>query len=138
MFRTEPLSNDPRYDPKRTIRAPRGPERTSKSWLSEAAYRMMQNNLDPEVAENPKHLVVYGGIGRAACDWLCFDAILAALRSLDDDDTLLIQSGKPVGIFRTHRCRYKGEAGMKRWVGLGVISDNLINIGHTINEKSST
>ena len=86
----------------RVIRAPRGTERTAKSWLTEAALRMMQNNLDPEVAENPKELVVYGGIGRAARNWECFDAILAALRELGDDESLLIQSGKPVGVFKTH------------------------------------
>ena len=86
----------------RVIRAPRGTERTAKSWLTEAALRMIQNNLDPEVAENPKELVVYGGIGRAARNWECFDAILAALRELGDDESLLIQSGKPVGVFKTH------------------------------------
>jgi urocanate hydratase len=86
----------------RVIRAPRGTTRTAKSWLTEAALRMLQNNLDPEVAENPKELVVYGGIGRAARSWECFDAILAALRALEDDESLLIQSGKPVGVFRTH------------------------------------
>jgi len=86
----------------RVIRAPRGSERTAKSWLTEAALRMIQNNLDPEVAENPKELVVYGGIGRAARNWECFDAILAALRDLEGDESLLIQSGKPVGVFRTH------------------------------------
>ena len=86
----------------RVIRAPRGTERTAKSWLTEAALRMIQNNLDPEVAENPKELVVYGGIGRAARNWECFDAILDALRELEDDESLLIQSGKPVGVFKTH------------------------------------
>ncbi len=86
----------------RVIRAPRGVERTAKSWLTEAPLRMIQNNLDPDVAENPKELVVYGGIGRAARNWGCFDAILAALRELNDDESLLIQSGKPVGVFRTH------------------------------------
>ena len=91
-----------RRDESRVIRAPRGPEKTCKSWLTEAAYRMIQNNLDPEVAENPKSLVIYGGIGRAARNWPCFDAILEALRNLEDDETLLIQSGKPVGVFRTH------------------------------------
>ncbi len=91
-----------RHDPSRVIRAPRGAEKTCKSWLSEAAYRMLQNNLDPEVAERPEDLVVYGGIGRAARDWDCYDAILASLRNLEDDETLLIQSGKPVGVFRTH------------------------------------
>jgi urocanate hydratase len=92
---------DPRRDEARVIRAPRGTERTCKSWLTEAAYRMIQNNLDPEVAENPKSLVVYGGIGRAARDWACFDQILASLRELNDDETLLIQSGKPVGIWKS-------------------------------------
>ncbi len=91
-----------RKDPSRTIRAPRGSDRTCKSWLSEAAYRMIQNNLDPDVAENPAELVVYGGIGRAARDWDCYDAILKSLRELEDDETLLIQSGKPVGVFPTH------------------------------------
>ncbi len=91
-----------RHDPSRVIRAPRGSERTCKSWLTEAAYRMIQNNLDPDVAERPEDLVVYGGIGRAARDWACFDAILEALRGLEADQTLLIQSGRPVGVFRTH------------------------------------
>jgi urocanate hydratase len=94
--------NDPRRDESRVIRAPRGAKKTCKSWLTEAAYRMIQNNLDPDVAENPKSLVIYGGIGRAARDWACFDAILETLRRLEDDETLLIQSGKPVGVFRTH------------------------------------
>ena len=91
-----------RSDLSRVIRAPRGAEKTCKSWVIEAAYRMIQNNLDPEVAENPAELVVYGGIGRAARNWECYDAILRALRELNDDETLLIQSGKPVGVFRTH------------------------------------
>ncbi|MFA7443679.1 MAG: urocanate hydratase, partial [Lysobacteraceae bacterium] len=91
-----------RRDPSRVIRAPRGTDLACKSWLSEAAYRMIQNNLDPEVAENPAELVVYGGIGRAARDWASYDAILDALRRLEDDQTLLVQSGKPVGIFPTH------------------------------------
>jgi len=95
-------TGDPRFDPTRVIRAPRGSQLTCKSWLTEAAFRMLQNNLDAEVAENPQGLVVYGGIGRAARDWACFDQILASLRELDDDQTLLIQSGKPVGIFQTH------------------------------------
>ncbi len=94
--------SDPRFDPTREIRAPRGSELSCKSWLTEAAYRMLQNNLDPEVAENPQRLVVYGGIGRAARNWECYDQILASLRELEDDQTLLIQSGKPVGVFRTH------------------------------------
>ena len=87
----------------RTVRAPRGTQLTCKSWLSEAPYRMIQNNLDPEVAERPEDLVVYGGRGQAARNWECFDAILASLRDLEDDETLLIQSGKPVAVFRTHR-----------------------------------
>jgi urocanate hydratase len=97
-----PKHIDPRLDPTRTIRAPRGAEKSCKSWLTEAAYRMIQNNLDPEVAEHPHALVVYGGIGRAARNWDCFDQILATLKDLNDDETLLIQSGKPVGVFRTH------------------------------------
>ena len=96
------MSAASRNDPTRVIRAPRGSDKTCKSWLSEAAYRMIQNNLDPEVAENPAELVVYGGIGRAARDWPSFDAILKSLRELEDDETLLIQSGKPVGVFPTH------------------------------------
>ncbi len=94
--------SDSRYDPTRVIRAPRGPKLSCKSWITEAAYRMIQNNLDPDVAENPQHLVVYGGIGRAARDWACYDKILEMLRDLNEDETLLVQSGKPVGVFRTH------------------------------------
>ena len=86
----------------RGVRAPRGPQRTCANWLIEAAYRMIQNNLDPEVAENPDELVVYGGIGKAARNWDCFEAILETLRRLTPDESLLIQSGKPVGVFRTH------------------------------------
>lgn len=86
----------------RTIRAPRGTQLSCKSWLSEAAYRMIQNNLDPEVAERPQDLVVYGGRGQAARNWEAFDAILAALRNLEDDETLLVQSGKPVAVFKSH------------------------------------
>jgi urocanate hydratase len=86
----------------RIVRAPRGSALTCKSWLTEAAYRMIQNNLDPEVAENPAELVVYGGIGRAARNWECFDAILETLKRLGDDESLLIQSGKPVAVFKTH------------------------------------
>ncbi len=91
-----------RIDTARVVRAPRGTQLSCKSWLSEAAFRMIQNNLDPDVAEKPSELVVYGGIGRAARNWECFDAILKSLRELNDDETLLIQSGKPVGIFPTH------------------------------------
>jgi urocanate hydratase len=86
----------------RVIRAPRGPERTAKSWQTEAALRMLMNNLDPEVAERPDDLVVYGGIGKAARDWRSFEKIVEVLRALDDDQTLLVQSGKPVGVFTTH------------------------------------
>src|SRR5580698_2354897 len=91
-----------RIDNARSIRAPRGTELNAKSWLTEAPLRMLMNNLDAEVAEKPEELVVYGGIGRAARDWESFDRIVAALKRLDDDQSLLIQSGKPVGIFRTH------------------------------------
>ncbi|HEX6832597.1 MAG TPA: urocanate hydratase, partial [Rudaea sp.] len=91
-----------RIDTTRTVRAPRGSQLHCRSWLAEAAFRMIQNNLDPDVAEKPSELVVYGGIGRAARNWECFDAILRSLRDLGDDETLLIQSGKPVGVFKTH------------------------------------
>jgi urocanate hydratase len=84
------------------VRAPRGTKLTCRSWLTEAPFRMIQNNLDPDVAENPEELVVYGGIGRAARNWECFDAILAALKRLGDDESLLVQSGKPVAVFKTH------------------------------------
>jgi urocanate hydratase len=86
----------------RPVRAPRGTTLSCANWQIEAAYRMIQNNLDPEVAENPDALVVYGGIGKAARNWACFDAILDSLRRLREDETLLVQSGKPVGVFRTH------------------------------------
>ena len=86
----------------RPVRSPRGSELHCANWQIEAAYRMLQNNLDPEVAENPDALVVYGGIGKAARDWDCFEAILATLRRLKPDESLLVQSGKPVGVFRTH------------------------------------
>jgi urocanate hydratase len=87
---------------KRAIRAPRGSERSCKGWHQEAALRMLMNNLDPEVAEAPERLIVYGGTGRAARNWECFDAIVRSLRALENDETLLVQSGKPVGKFRTH------------------------------------
>ncbi len=92
-----------RIDNSRIVRAPRGTELSAKDWLTEAPLRMLMNNLDPDVAERPGDLVVYGGIGRAARDWQSFDAIVAALRSLELDQTLLVQSGKPVGVFRTHK-----------------------------------
>ncbi|MEN0652060.1 MULTISPECIES: urocanate hydratase [Hyphobacterium] len=91
-----------RLDNARVIRAKRGPELDAKSWLTEAPLRMLMNNLDPEVAEKPEELVVYGGIGRAARDWESFDRIVSTLKRLNDDETLLVQSGKPVGVFRTH------------------------------------
>ncbi|MFI4980108.1 MAG: urocanate hydratase, partial [Nevskiales bacterium] len=84
------------------IRAHRGSTLHAKSWLTEAPLRMLMNNLDPEVAEKPEDLIVYGGIGRAARNWECYDRIVDALHKLEDDETLLIQSGKPVGVFRTH------------------------------------
>src|SRR5665213_2631846 len=91
-----------RLDNSRHIRSPRGSQITAKSWLTEAPMRMLMNNLDAEVAERPEELVVYGGIGRAARDWESFDRIVAALKRLENDQSLLVQSGKPVGIFRTH------------------------------------
>src|ERR1700739_3816744 len=87
---------------KRSIRAPRGTHRSCKGWHQEAALRMLHNNLDPEVAEKPEQLIVYGGTGRAARDWPSFHAIVRALKALENDETLLVQSGKPVGVFRTH------------------------------------
>ena len=86
----------------RTVRAPHGPELSCKGWTQEAALRMLMNNLDPDVAEEPDRLIVYGGTGRAARSWAAFDAIVRTLRDLEDDETLLVQSGKPVGVFRTH------------------------------------
>ena len=86
----------------RTVRAPRGPSRTCKGWIQEAALRMLMNNLDPEVAERPDELVVYGGTGKAVRDWASFDAVCRTLVNLEDDETLLVQSGKPVGVFTTH------------------------------------
>ncbi|WP_405220820.1 urocanate hydratase [Lentisalinibacter sediminis] len=91
-----------RYDPERVISAPHGTELSAKSWLTEAPLRMLMNNLDADVAEHPEGLVVYGGIGRAARDWESYDRIVEVLRRLEDDQTLLVQSGKPVGVFRTH------------------------------------
>jgi urocanate hydratase len=93
---------DNRFANTREVRAPRGDKLNAKSWQTEAPLRMLMNNLDPEVAEKPEELVVYGGIGRAARDWDCFDRIVKALKTLDEDETLLVQSGKPVGIFKTH------------------------------------
>src|SRR5215510_11963193 len=93
---------NPRLDKSRVIRAPRGLSLSCKSWLTEAPLRMLMNNLDPDVAEHPEELVVYGGIGRAARDWVAYDKIVETLRRLEDDETLLVQSGKPVGVFKTH------------------------------------
>lgn len=92
----------PSAEATRLVRAPRGAELTCKNWQIEAAYRMIQNNLDPEVAERPQDLVVYGGLGKAARNWACYDAILSSLKSMNPDETLLVQSGKPVGIVTTH------------------------------------
>src|SRR5450432_2234266 len=86
----------------RNIRAPRGNALNARTWMTEAPLRMLMNNLDPEVAENPAELVVYGGIGRAARDWNCYDRIVETLKTLTEEETLLIQSGKPVGVFATH------------------------------------
>lgn len=97
------MSNFTRTDTSRVIKAPTGTQITCKSWLTEAAYRMIQNNLHSDVAENPQSLVVYGGIGRAARNWECYDQILASLKELEINQTLLIQSGKPVGVFNTHK-----------------------------------
>ena len=91
-----------RHDPSRNIKSPRGSELNCKSWLTEAPYRMLQNNLDAEVAERPEDLVVYGGIGRAARNWESYDAILRILETMEDDESLCVQSGKPVGVFKTH------------------------------------
>ena len=88
--------------PKRVVHPPRGTQLTCKNWLIEAPYRMIQHNLDPDVAGDPDHLIVYGGRGRAARNWACFDAILDSLRRLEPDETLLVQSGKPVGVFQTY------------------------------------
>jgi hypothetical protein len=108
-----------RRDDSRVIRAPRGNTLTCKSWLSEAAYRMMQNNLDPEVAENPVELVVYGGIGRAARNWESFDAILKTLRELNDDETLLIQRASRSACFRHHGCAARAARELEPGAGLG-------------------
>jgi len=95
--------NDSRVDRSRRIKAPTGSSLSAKSWLTEAPLRMLMNNLDAEVAEHPEQLIIYGGIGRAARDWHCYDKIVETLKRLNDDETLLVQSGKPVGVFRTHQ-----------------------------------
>ncbi|MBM4252873.1 MAG: urocanate hydratase [Deltaproteobacteria bacterium] len=97
------MSHTSRHDPSRKIKAAHGTKLTAKSWLTEAPLRMLMNNLDPDVAEIPSDLVVYGGIGRAARNWQCYDKIVATLTQLEEDETLLIQSGKPVGVFKTHQ-----------------------------------
>src|SRR5580700_10258044 len=96
------MATDTLPAPPRTIRAPRGNAISCQGWHQEAALRMLMNNLDPDVAERPGDLVVYGGSGKAARDWPAFDRIVATLRRLEGDQTLLVQSGKPVGVFRTH------------------------------------
>ncbi len=96
------MTQNPRLDNTRKIHAPRGTQLNAKSWMTEAPLRMLMNNLDPEVAEKPEELVVYGGIGRAARNWACYDKIVECLKDLEADETLLVQSGKPVGVFRTH------------------------------------
>src|SRR5437660_12827954 len=101
MHRDDPNHLSQTRSQDRVIRAARGTTLSAKSWLTEAPLRMLMNNLDADVAENPRELVVYGGIGRAARNWECFDAIVAALKALEPDESLLIQSGKPVGVFKT-------------------------------------
>src|SRR2546429_9915033 len=102
MHRADPKHLSPTQKQDRVIRAPRGSKLTAKSWLTEAPLRMLMNNLDPEVAERPEDLVVYGGIGKAARNWDSFDRIVETLRRLNLDESLLVQSGKPVGVFKTH------------------------------------
>ena len=87
----------------RVIKAPTGSKLNCKNWQIEAPYRMIQNNLDPDVAENPNELVVYGGKGKAARNWDCYDSILSTLKSMNADETLIVQSGKPVGVLKTHK-----------------------------------
>src|SRR4051794_27336944 len=107
----------------RRVRAPRGPELSCRGWPQEAALRMLMNNLDPEVAERPDDLVVYGGTGRAARSWPAFDAIVRELRALADDETLLVQSGKPVGVFRTHEWSPRVLIANSNLVGRGANGD---------------
>src|SRR5512143_4353653 len=97
-----PVETEIPTSPTTSIRAPRGTSISCRSWQQEAAMRMLMNNLDEEVGERPQDLVVYGGTGKAARNWECFHAIVAALKSLANDETLLVQSGKPVGVFQTH------------------------------------
>lgn len=117
--------NFTQHDPSRNIRAPRGTKLTAKSWQSEAAIRMLMNNLDPEVAERPEDLVVYGGTGRAARSWEAYDAIIATLETLEDDETLLVQSGKPVGVVRTNRWAPRVLLANSNLVGDWATWDNL-------------
>jgi urocanate hydratase len=97
--------------PPKAVKAARGTTISCKGWAQEAALRMLNNNLDAEVAEKPKELIIYGGSGKAARNWACYDAIVKSLKSLDNDETLLVQSGKPVGIFRTHEYAPRGPLG---------------------------
>ena len=128
---------DPRLDNSRVIRAPRGPQLTCKNWVTEAAYRMIQNNLDPEVAEHPQHLVVYGGIGRAARNWECFDQILESLRNLNEDESLLIQSGKPVGVFKTHPNAPRVLLAVARFTAMGFANSASRAALNSIKRRSS-
>src|SRR5438445_699352 len=97
-----PVATDTTSSVYKPVKAPRGNQLSCKGWAQEAAMRMLMNNLDPDVAERPQDLVVYGGTGRAARNWESYHAIVSSLKTLEDDETLLVQSGKPVGIFRTH------------------------------------
>src|SRR5271157_1687514 len=101
MSATTPILNDPATS-RGPFRAPRGTQLSCKGWHQEAALRMLMNNLDPDVAENPAELIVYGGTGKAARNWECYEAIVRSLKQLENDETLLVQSGKPVGIFKTY------------------------------------
>jgi hypothetical protein len=104
----------------RNIRAPRGNTLSARTWMTEAPLRMLMNNLDAEVAENPAELVVYGGIGRAARDWNCYDRIVETLKTLTEEETLLVQSGKPVGVFPTHaRCTARPDRKLQSGAALG-------------------
>ena len=104
----------------RPVVAPQGTTRTARSWMTEAPLRMLMNNLDPENAERPDDLVVYGGTGRAARDWACFDAMVRTLTTLADDKTMLVQSGKPVGVWRTHEWAPRVLIANSNLVGTGL------------------
>ncbi|HEY5615716.1 MAG TPA: urocanate hydratase, partial [Bacteroidota bacterium] len=97
-----PETQNTKHTPRSVITAPRGTQLQCKGWLQEAALRMLMNNLDPDVAEKPQELIVYGGTGKAARNWECYDAIVSSLKNLENDETLLVQSGKPVGVFKTY------------------------------------